>query len=486
MTSQGSSEVTREFVENWNLCQTLGEGAYGEVKLLINKNTSEAIAMKMVDLERHPDAMASVKKEVCIQKILSHKHILKFYGKRSQNNIEYIFLEYAAGGELFDRIEPDVGMEITQAQRYFNQILAGVEYLHKRGIAHRDLKPENILIDDHNNIKICDFGMATVYRLKGRERLLDKKCGTMPYVAPEVLVKPYHAEPADLWACGIILVTMLGGELPWDSPTNGDRQYLLWKENQATTLTPWTKFDALSLSFLKKILVPNPEKRLTLEKMKQHKWCQNQGSTTGRSRDVCDGLASPAAKRLKSNLDFYNTNLDDSHARMFSHSQPPLSFSKDEDNADLLTVEARNDYCFSQPAMLDDLLLCSQLNGTQGSNVSTNPFQRLVKRMTRFFVSTKCDETIKRLTSVVDRLGWTWKINDNSTVTISTVDRRKIQLIFKAILLEMDGKLLVDFRLSKGCGLDFKRNFIKIKGSKEISEAILDIPINFSLATAVV
>lgn len=60
--------------------------------------------------------------------------------------------------------EPDVGMEMKQAQSYFQQILAGVEYLHSRGVAHRDLKPENILLDDRDNIKISDFGMATVFR----------------------------------------------------------------------------------------------------------------------------------------------------------------------------------------------------------------------------------------------------------------------------------------------------------------------------------
>lgn len=61
-------------------------------------------------------------------------------------------------------LEPDVGMAIVEAQRYYNQILDGVEYLHSRGIAHRDLKPENILLDDHDNIKISDYGMATVFR----------------------------------------------------------------------------------------------------------------------------------------------------------------------------------------------------------------------------------------------------------------------------------------------------------------------------------
>lgn len=66
--------------------------------------SGEAVAMKMVDLEKHPDAECSVKKEVCIQKILAHPNILKFFGKRTQGHIEYIFLEYASGGELFDRI----------------------------------------------------------------------------------------------------------------------------------------------------------------------------------------------------------------------------------------------------------------------------------------------------------------------------------------------------------------------------------------------
>lgn len=141
----------------------------------------------MVDLKKHPDAANSVKKEVCIQKILQDPHILRYFGKRSQGDIEYIFLEYASGGELFDRIgefffffnhfcklysilylpalpEPDIGMAQHDAQRYFNQLVSGVNYLHTRGVAHRDLKPENLLLDDNDNIKISDFGMATMFR----------------------------------------------------------------------------------------------------------------------------------------------------------------------------------------------------------------------------------------------------------------------------------------------------------------------------------
>lgn len=79
------------------------------MKLLINRVSGEAVAMKMVDLKKHSDAEASVKKEVCIQKILAHPNILKFFGKRTQESIEYLFLEYASGGELFDRIGESEG-----------------------------------------------------------------------------------------------------------------------------------------------------------------------------------------------------------------------------------------------------------------------------------------------------------------------------------------------------------------------------------------
>lgn len=99
------------------------------------------------------------------------------------------------------------------AQKYMRQLMSGVEYLHKKGVCHRDLKPENLLLDANDNLKITDFGMATIFRVRGKERPLETRCGTLPYVAPEVLKRPYRAQPIDIWSCGIILVAMLtGGE----------------------------------------------------------------------------------------------------------------------------------------------------------------------------------------------------------------------------------------------------------------------------------
>lgn len=114
---------------------------------------------------------------------------------------------------FFFLLEPDVGMPNWEAQKYFRQLLQGLEYLHDKGVAHRDIKPENLLLDHNSNLKITDFGMATVFRYRGQERLLDKRCGTLPYLAPEVLERSYHARPADIWSCGIVLVALLAGGL---------------------------------------------------------------------------------------------------------------------------------------------------------------------------------------------------------------------------------------------------------------------------------
>ena len=165
-----STDMVREFIEGWDLVQVLGEGTFGEVKLLVNKENGEACAMKEIDITENPEAEESVKKEICVHKLLKHKQIVQCYGSRQDGSRQFIFLEYCSGGELFDRIEPDVGMPEHQAQRFFIQIMSGLEYLHKKGVSHRDIKPENLLLDENDCLKISDFGMATVFRHQGKER----------------------------------------------------------------------------------------------------------------------------------------------------------------------------------------------------------------------------------------------------------------------------------------------------------------------------
>ncbi|KAJ7333065.1 Serine/threonine-protein kinase Chk1 [Desmophyllum pertusum] len=120
-----------------------------------------------------------------------------------------------------------------------------------------------------------------------------------------------------------------------------------------------------------------------------------------------------------------------------------------------------NGLCFSQPVHPDHMLLSTQMQSTPGA--SQSPFQRLVRRMTRFHTKKTPDKMLHKLKEVLDNLKYNFTVNSPRQVTIFTTDRRRNKLSIKVNLIEMNPSLLVDFRLSKGDGLDFKRHFLKIK-----------------------
>uniref|UniRef100_H3CX90 Serine/threonine-protein kinase CHK1 n=1 Tax=Tetraodon nigroviridis TaxID=99883 RepID=H3CX90_TETNG len=449
------------FVQDWDLVQTLGEGAYGEVRLLVNRHTEEAVAVKVIDTSQAKDCAENVKKEVCVHKMLSHANIVRFFGHRKEGSTMYLFLEYCSGGELFDRIEPDVGMPEKDAHRFFLQLISAVEYLHNIGITHRDIKPENILLDEKDNLKLTDFGLATMFRFKGRERRLNRLCGTLPYVAPELLSpEDYKAQPADVWACGIVLTAMLAGELPWDQPTESCQEYSDWLQKK-TYQPPWKKIEPAPLSLLSKILVASPKVRITVADLQKDRWYSQ-----GKSRCVQQPLSGSAGQSI-----YYQWSHQQQHSvlsplssfsddRMqFSSSQPDFAASVWE--AVLVTGPTEDKVSFSQPIKPEHMLLGSQLLGTPGA--SQTPLQRLVRRLTRFFTTVNADASLSALKSACDCLALNYKLACTKLVTVSTLDKRNNKLIFKVHLLEMDQRVLLDFRLSKGDGLEFKRLFIKIK-----------------------
>ena len=305
-----------------------------------------------------------------------------------------------------------------------------------------------------------------MFRYQGKERQLEKCCGTVPYVAPEVISrKPYNAEPADIWSCAIILVALLAGELPWDEPTYGCQEYSDWKDCKIT-ISPWNKIDNLALSLLRKLLVENPSKRYTIRQIQTHQWytknfnkskggfnrmlSSSPGDSpmgSGAFKRVCSGLSPPA-------------HSDDGGRISCSQPDARVPLGPHEDNTPNNAMEDPA-YSFSQPIHPDHLFLSSQFQGTPGC--SQTPMQKMVRRMTRFFVKTDKDNSMKEIEKALEYLGYNWKRNTPGMVTINTYDKRKMPLVFKACLLEMGENLLLDFRLSKGDGLDFKRHFVKIK-----------------------
>ncbi|XP_054263499.1 serine/threonine-protein kinase grp-like isoform X2 [Macrosteles quadrilineatus] len=440
----------------------------------MNKNDGNMVAMKIINLEEHPEAKENVQKEIAIHKMLNDSHVIRYYGQRTEGSIGYIFLEYAPGGELFDKIEPDIGMEAWEAQKYMKQLISGVEYLHSRGIVHRDLKPENLLLDDHDNLKITDFGMATVFRSRGKERLLDKKCGTTPYMAPEILLRPqYRAEPVDIWSCGIILVAMLAGELPWDKPVIKCREFDTWKNGNYMSTTPWSKLDNLAITLLRKILHPQPSLRMTVDKIKQHRWCVKRHTQT-KGPQAAETLPQLPYKRLRSNELSPPAMCD---PRLCQSQPEVLSCVTDAPRGGNEPAHI----CFSQPAQIDDLLVSTQYLATQ-SNTSQDSMQKLVRRMTRFFVGAEPEVALGSLVRTLDVMGLAWRTHTPGIITVTAVDKYKNQLTFKASVLIMDKQTLMDFRLSKGCGLEFKRQFLIIK--KQLSDIVVKGPVAWPIAIA--
>ncbi|XP_059912930.1 serine/threonine-protein kinase Chk1 [Gadus macrocephalus] len=442
------------FVQDWDLVQTLGEGAYGEVRLLVNRQTEEAVAVKVIDTSHAKECADNVRKEICIHKILSHSNIVRFFGNRKEGPTVYLFLEYCTGGELFDRIEPDVGMSEIDAHRFFQQLIAAVEYLHNIGIAHRDIKPENILLDDKDNIKLSDFGLATMFRHKGKERLLNRLCGTLPYLAPELLGQSdFYAQPADVWACGIVLTAMLAGELPWDQPRESCQEYTDWLQRK-TYLPPWKKVQPSPLGLLSKLLMASPGERVSISDMKKDRWFTTGGNPPSDSHGS-------SKKILRTDAGSISRNKSDERMR-FSSSQPdPPVLGRCFLEAVLSMGPTDGQVSFSQPTRTEHMLLGSQLLGTPGA--SQTPWQRLVRRMTRFFTTKNVDDSFSALRDTCESQGLAFKQTCTNQVTVSTQDKRNNKLIFKVHLFEMNKKVLLDFRLSKGDGLEFKRLFLKIK-----------------------
>ena len=175
-------------------------------------------------------------------------------------------MEYASGGELFEYIISKRYLTELEACKFFQQIISGIEYLHKLQVVHRDLKPENLLLDSNKNIKIVDFGLSNFYE---KNQLLSTPCGSPCYAAPEMVAgKKYYGLMVDIWSSGIILFAMLCGYLPFDE----DNNELLYKKIQAGDYQIPCNLSINANDFLKKILHVDPIRRFNIQQIKEHPW----------------------------------------------------------------------------------------------------------------------------------------------------------------------------------------------------------------------
>ena len=253
------------------LTKKLGEGTFSIVRLGINKQTNEKVAIKEMLKNQiiENNDKNRLEREIKILKNIRHPNIINLYNIIQTEKKYYLITEYIEGRELFEYIIKKRKLDEFESCKFFQQLINGIEYLHKLKIVHRDLKPENILIDEKNGIlKIADFGLSNIFSQKNNF-MLSSPCGSPCYAAPEMLSgNKYQAPQIDIWSCGITLYAMLCGFLPFDDDNN---DILYNKICEGKFIIPNDiSFEACDL--IKRILNVDPLKRINIRQIKNHPW----------------------------------------------------------------------------------------------------------------------------------------------------------------------------------------------------------------------
>uniref|UniRef100_A0AAY5K037 Protein kinase domain-containing protein n=1 Tax=Esox lucius TaxID=8010 RepID=A0AAY5K037_ESOLU len=256
-----------QYVGPYRLEKTLGKGQTGLVKLGVHCITGQKVAIKIVNREKLSESvLMKVEREIAILKLIEHPHVLKLHDVYENNKYLYLVLEHVSGGELFDYLVKKGRLTPKEARKFFRQIISALDFCHSHSICHRDLKPENLLLDEKNNIRIADFGMAS---LQVGDSLLETSCGSPHYACPEVIRgEKYDGRRADVWSCGVILFALLVGALPFDH--DNLRQLLEKVKSGVFHMPHFIPPDCQAL--LKGMIEVDPEKRLTLEAIQKHSW----------------------------------------------------------------------------------------------------------------------------------------------------------------------------------------------------------------------
>ena len=252
---------------NYSLIKLIGKGSFGEIYLSKNLLDKKLYAIKILNKKKIKKIFGNLNliyNEINIHSKLKHKNIIELHYIYEDKKEIKMVMDYCAKGNLYSIIKkyPN-GLSEKLSYKYFIQILNAIYFLHKNNVIHRDIKPENILIDKNNNLKLCDFG----YSIELHSELHCTFCGTVEYMAPEIIDKEYYDYSVDIWSLGILLYEMNYGHSPFASNNMRNIMNKIKKHN--------INFDEKKISEDCKDLISNlldviPEKRYKLYDILNH------------------------------------------------------------------------------------------------------------------------------------------------------------------------------------------------------------------------
>ncbi|GLT37380.1 hypothetical protein SLA2020_116990 [Shorea laevis] len=267
----------REIEQRYELRRELGRGEFRITYLCTDKETGEAWACKSISKKKLRTAVdiEDVRTEVEIMKHLpTHPNIVSLKDTYEDDNAVHLVMELCEGGELFDRIVARGHYTERAAAPVTKTIVEVVQVCHKHGVMHRDLKPENFLFANKKEtapLKAIDFGLSVFFR---PGEVFTEIVGSPYYRAPEVLKRRYGPE-VDVWSAGVILYILLCGVPPfWAETEQGVAQAII-KSVIDFKRDPWPKVSDNAKDLVRKMLDPEPQRRLTAQQVLDHPWLQN-------------------------------------------------------------------------------------------------------------------------------------------------------------------------------------------------------------------
>ncbi|KAJ0391489.1 hypothetical protein P43SY_010270 [Pythium insidiosum] len=266
-------------VEKYKIGRVIGEGNFSIVKECSRKSDGERFAVKCINKAAlNPKDRANLVQEINILKELDHPHIIKLFDVyEDDRDMCYLVMEYAAGGELFDRIIAKEYYTEAEAKKVVKVVAKVLAFCHERGITHRDLKPENLLYADESEnakIKIADFGFA---KLVTAETNMSTMCGTPGYYAPEIVRKQPYDNKCDIWSLGVITYILLCGFPPFYDENQVEEMRKILQGEFEFVVPYFDHVSPMAKDLIKRMLVVDSTKRLSAEQVLKHGWFKDLG-----------------------------------------------------------------------------------------------------------------------------------------------------------------------------------------------------------------
>jgi MAP/microtubule affinity-regulating kinase len=265
---------TKNSLDDYIIGKQIGQGAYAVVRIGIHKPSNKKVALKIYKKYKllDPNRRKSVKREIKLMEKMKHPNIVRLYETIDTEKYVILVMEFVGGGSLHSYLKSKGNRRLDEkeAKRVFKQILDAIKYCHSRCITHRDIKLENVLLDEKLNIKMIDFGFSTCIPNDKKIKIF---CGTPSYMGPEIVNKSeYTGPPADIWAIGVLLFTIMSGCFPYRGATDKE---LYKRINRADYRLPSDVYNSLSqeaLTLLRKVFNVDADKRPSAREILADPW----------------------------------------------------------------------------------------------------------------------------------------------------------------------------------------------------------------------